>query len=124
MYDDSSPIPHLDRMKARDRPRLAGVHGQKKKKIAHPVFPTEMRDVPAMIAKVSLAEGTIFGSGQQHHAFFLLPVHLDNGGTFEMDVAQVLRFLHGGLRVEEILVVQPIVHVGVDSEVTHPEGSQ
>lgn len=59
-----------------------------------------------------------------HHSLLLPAVHFDGHGMFEADVAQVFRLVQGGLGVEVVLVVEAVVHVGVDGEVAHAERCQ
>ncbi len=39
-------------------------------------------------------------------------------------MTQVFAFVHGGLCIQEVLIVHTIVHKGIDSKVAHSKGSQ
>ena len=61
---------------------------------------------------------------QQYDSLFPLSIHFSNNRLTETYVPQVLRFVYGRLCVQKVLIIDAVVHKGVDGEVAHTERGQ
>ena len=57
----------------------------------------------------------------QNNAEFLLTIHLDYHRLFKADMTQEFRFFHRRLGVEEILIVDSVIHKGIDCKIAYTE---
>ena len=57
----------------------------------------------------------------QNNAELLLTIHLDYHRLFKADMTQEFRFFHRRLGVEEILIVDSVIHKGIDCKIAYTE---
>ena len=60
----------------------------------------------------------------QNNAELLLTIHLDYHRLFKADMTQEFRFFHRRLGVEEILIVDSVIHKGIDRKIAYAERSE
>ena len=60
----------------------------------------------------------------QNNAELLLTIHLDYHRLFKADMTQEFRFFHRRLGVEEILIVDSVIHKGIDCKIAYAERSE
>ena len=56
----------------------------------------------------------------QNNTELLLTIHLDYHRLFKADMTQEFRFFHRRLGVEEILIVDSVIHKGIDRKIATP----
>lgn len=61
---------------------------------------------------------------QLYNAHLLLPVHLDGERALETHPPDELGLLDRRHGIEHLLVVQPVVHIGVDGEISYAQRGQ
>ena len=60
----------------------------------------------------------------QNNTELLLTIHLDYHRLFKADMTQEFRFFHRRLGVEEILIVDSVIHKGIDRKIAYAERSE
>lgn len=60
----------------------------------------------------------------QNNAELLLTIHLDYHRLFKADMTQEFRFFHRRLGIEEILIVDSVIHKGIDRKIAYAERSE